>query len=490
MAGNNFTVNDNAQSIFVIGGAATLIGGLLSLLLLTDVQGALIAITAILGMFYVVATVLNGKIGFYLFYTFTYWLFMINWYIAPTLPVGTAADALLLINVAVIMMRLQYEGRLDTKIFKSVTFIVWLVWLILTVGINFANFSNANFMSFLYGVRRLHLNPLGLTLMSTMVIQTKRDFIQFLHVTAAFVFISVLIAYRQKYIGFNSMETALLQGEFGSTHVLPGITRIWGPFAEAATYGISMSIYAVLAFVYGLTTQSPVRRFFAYVFILIAIHQILLSGTRTAYGSFGLAIIVIGLFYAKGTTRFGILSTGAVAFYFFRYTWLGEGFTLIRRVRSAFNPNDRSFLVRLENRELLSGWLDGHPFGGGIGATQFDRRFDPGSFLSNFPPDGLFVRFRAELGYVGEYLFYAVNIALIIYMVYKIRKANPRGENRIWLVGALAAFLAARLSDYAQLTSMQFPMVNLTFVLIILFDRVDHWEDREIITGEESAPFR
>lgn len=489
MAQNPAAIGDASRQVLVIGAAAIVVGGLLTTLLLTDITGALLAIAMILGVFYITATALHPKIGFYLFYAFTFWLFQLNRYVT-TLPIGTIADMLLLVNVAVVMLRLRYDNRLNKELFRSPLVLIWAGWLVFTVLINLINVGNANFMSFLYGVRRLHLNPLGFTLLNLLVINSKKDFKQFLHVTMVFVFFSFLIAYRQRFFGFNDVENALLSGEFGTTHLLPTITRIWGPMAEAATYGIAMSIYSVVAIIYGLTAKNNLVKFFSFLVAAIALHQILLSGTRTAYGSFGIALVVIGLFYSKGAFRIYAMIASMGAYAFLRYTWIGENFILISRVRSAFNPNDQSFLVRVENRELLANWLTSNPLGGGIGATQFDIRFNPSSFLSTFPPDGMFVRFRAELGYAGEYAYYLVNILLAIYMIRKIMNSKPNGENRVWLIGGFAIFIAARVSEYAQLISLQFPLVNLLFLFLVVYDKVDTWEDREIFRTEKKVPFR
>jgi hypothetical protein len=52
-------------------------------------------------------------------------------------------------------------------------------------------------------------------------------------------------------------------------------------------------------------------------------------------------------------------------------------------MRTAFDPNDASLQVRLDNQKILKGYLAVRPLGGGIGhAGDKAQRFLPNAFLS------------------------------------------------------------------------------------------------------------
>jgi hypothetical protein len=53
--------------------------------------------------------------------------------------------------------------------------------------------------------------------------------------------------------------------------------------------------------------------------------------------------------------------------FFFKFTMIANGNDQVRRMRTAFDPNDASLQVRLDNQKILKGYLDSRPFGGGIG---------------------------------------------------------------------------------------------------------------------------
>lgn len=89
-------------------------------------------------------------------------------------------------------------------------------------------------------------------------------------------------------------------------------------------------------------------------------------------------------------------------FVFFKYTTIGQGNQQIRRMRSAFDPNDASLQVRLENQKRLKVYLATRPFGGGIGhAGVKAQKYLPNAFLSNVATDSWYVLIWAEQGIVG-----------------------------------------------------------------------------------------
>jgi len=85
-------------------------------------------------------------------------------------------------------------------------------------------------------------------------------------------------------------------------------------------------------------------------------------------------------------------------------------------MRSAFDPNDASLQVRLENQKRLKVYLASRPFGGGIGhAGVKAQKYLPNAFLSNVATDSWYVLIWAEQGIVGLLL----HLFILFYVVIK-----------------------------------------------------------------------
>lgn len=477
------------NEIAAIAGGSILFAVVLLSLIVFQSTGAILLLAIVLGVLYTIGVFRSAKFGFYSYYTFTYWLFQLNLYTGVTQS-GVLADILLLLNVFIILLTQYYNQEIDKPIYTYKSVWIWLVWLIVPVAINILNGSEVTWLSFVYGVRRFYLNPLGLVFLNILVIKTKKDFYQFLKITAFFSVVTILVGYRQLYLGFNAAENRLLATEFGTTHLIQGSIRYWSTFSDAAAYGVGMSLFTVVAVTYALIAKTKRVRNLSILIALLLAHQVLISGTRSAFASLGVGLLLAFAFYLRGRARFISLSISALAYALIRFTFIGHNFAVIRRLRTSLNPDDLSLVVRIQNRALLSNWLDERFFGGGIGSTQFDRRFNPGSFLSTFPPDGLYVLFRAELGYIGEYVFLLLSVLIIIYILYMISKTNPFGERRIWMVTVLALFASARLSDYAQVVTFQFPLVNMLFFMLVALEKWPNWQERIIFHPKDKAPFQ
>ena len=69
-------------------------------------------------------------------------------------------------------------------------------------------------------------------------------------------------------------------------------------------------------------------------------------------------------------------------------------------MRTAFNPNDPSLQVRIENQKKLSVYLATRPFGGGIGLAGVKAKaYLPNAFLSNIATDSLVCANLGRTGY-------------------------------------------------------------------------------------------
>jgi len=486
MVTNSSALTRNIIALFLGATGITLL--LISLLVFKLTAGvALIAF--VLGVGYIGLISLHQRFGYYFFLILCMAYPSIQLYFGVG-QFGVILDSILLITVLTFLYAHYSTSNSELDFYRYKSFWIWVVWILLSLTIQALNWENVNWLSFTYGIRRQHLNPLGLILLNILFIKTKRDFKLALlsHLSGA-VFLA-LISERQFLFGFNSFEFSLLQTPFGRTHLLPGITRYWGGFTDAASSGIGLSLMILAAIPFVINKSQLRGRTWIYLMIALFVHAGLLSGTRSAYASFAAGTLIITLMYVRPKIQWTIIGISSIVFGVLRFTSLGSSYTVIRRLRSVFDRQDASLLVRISNRLKLDDWLQSHPLGGGIGAASFDKRFAVDSFLSTFPPDGLFVLIKAELGFLGIAFFYIICALIIVYMFVAILKTPNYTDAKLWMSTCLALFIAARVSDYAQMISFQFPLVNLLFLSIVAFEKFQYWPQKVVFFQKREAPLR
>jgi hypothetical protein len=208
---------------------------------------------------------------------------------------------------------------------------------------------------------------------------------------------------RQMIFGVDAAEYRWLYVDgFAFTHMLAGVLRVFSFYSDAGQFGASQ---AMVALVCGLITFGDVPRkdkIFYGLAALVTFIGFAISGTRGA-----LAVPAIGgIVYLVISRNFKILTLGFIVigsvFYTLKYTFAFQGVEQVRRFRTALNPEDESFQVRLRNQKTFGRYLESRPLGGGIGAAGFwGARFNPYSLLANTATDSYYVKVWAETGIIG-----------------------------------------------------------------------------------------
>lgn len=133
---------------------------------------------------------------------------------------------------------------------------------------------------------------------------------------------------------------------------------------------------------------------------------------------------------------------------FYAFTEIGDGNALIRRMRTAFRPQeDTSFNVRIENQKLIAEYMRTHPWGAGLGkgVARVNVNSD-GVVEDTIPPDAFYVDIWIQTGTIGLLIYISMCIAIIIYSCYIImfRVRNPGLRN------ILTAFICGVFGIWAQ----------------------------------------
>jgi hypothetical protein len=212
------------------------------------------------------------------------------------------------------------------------------------------------------------------------------------------------------------MGKAWLDGGAAVTHVLFGKLRIFSFLSDAGQFGANQAYSGVVAIIVSMVETNKRKKIFFLIVGILGLYGMLLSGTR---GSISIPLAGFGLYFVLKKNKVVMLSGFfllVLVFVFFKYTLIGQDNQQIRRMRSAFDPNDASLQVRLENQKKLKVYLASRPMGGGIGhAGVKAQKYLPNAFLSNVATDSWYVLIWAEQGIIGL----SLHLFILFYVLVK-----------------------------------------------------------------------
>ena len=277
------------------------------------------------------------------------------------------------------------------------------------------------------------------------------DISRFLVIWAVFSIIGTMKGIGQKIFGVDPFEQKWLDDGGAITHILFGKLRIFSFYSDAGQFGAAQGQAGVVFTILALSLHSKkdrIKRILFIVAALLGLYGMLISGTRGA-----IAVPIAGFFlYLVLTKNIKILAVGSILgiliFVILKFTMVGNTNADIRRLRSAFDPNDASLQVRLNNQKKLSTYLASRPFGGGIGSSgAWGQRFSPNAFLSNVATDSWYVVIWAEQGIIGLYLHLTILFIIIgrasYLIMFKLRNPVLLGQMRAMASGILGIMGAA-----------------------------------------------
>jgi hypothetical protein len=338
--------------------------------------------------------------------------------------VGLLMDGIFLLSFIALIFNKFYEKIDWSQANKDIT-LLSVVWL----GYSLFELFNPELRSipaWLNGTRGISLYMLFLVVLTLLLIDTNRKLDLFIYLWGALSLLASLKGVMQHFIGVDSYEQAWLNAGAAQTHVLFGKLRIFSFLNDAGQFGANQAYSAVVAAIVAMVTKDWRIKLFLILVAFFGLYGMLLSGTR---GAISIPLAGFGTFFVLKKNK-AVMFSGFVAivllFVFFKYTTIAQGNEQIRRMRTAFDPNDASFQVRLENQRTLKVYLSSRPFGGGIGhAGVKAKKFLPYAFLSQIATDSWYVMIWAEQGIVGLMLhlfilFYVV-IKSSIKIMYRIR---------------------------------------------------------------------
>ena len=390
-------------------------------------------------------------------------------------PLGLSIDFLLVLTIlsGIFQINLKPEWyRLKNFLFIST--LLWFGYCLLQI----INPEARSIEAWFYAVRGVALYMMFAVPLGLLYLRKPEYLNTFLYILLGASLLGFFWGYKQYVLGPDSAEWAWLETGPKKTHILRGKLRVFSFFSDAGQFGASMGHILVICGVLLLGPFSFTKKVMLGIAALLFTYGLLISGTRgalfvPAFGFLGFLIT---------TKNFKLLSIGLIimggTYGFLKYTTILNDVAEVRRMRTALDPNDASFQVRLENQRKYKEYLKTRPFGGGIGtAGTWGLRFSPGTFLAETPTDSWYVKIWGETGIIGLSLHLTMLVSIIVLGMRIIWKLKT--ESLKWKIMAIhSAYIGIVVASYGNPIFGQLPtgiIIYLTWAFVFLapyYDRI------------------
>ena len=418
-----------------------------------------------IGLAVVVAALIQPRLGLIIYLQLCFIVNGLFRVVPVTLPYGMMADAALVLSLLGVLLNAR---RMDWTRLKSPVFYLVIGWFVYTFLLFFNPLSPYP-PAWIFAVRAISLYWLQVTMLSLLLFKTRKDIELLIRLWLMWSVLAALWAFKQQYIGLTPGEVQWLNAGAAKTHMLFGHLRSFSFYSDAGQFGAEMAYATLLATIRLLEEKGFWTKLIYATLTVILFWGYAVSGTRGA-----LSVLLVGLpLYAVLRGNIWLLVSGVFLagslFGILKFTSVGGGNYQIHRMRTALDPEDESFQVRLENQRKLDEYMDDKPFGVGIGTSgDWGRRFAPGSFLAETPPDSWLVKIWIETGIVGLVLFIMIILCAFVIGYRQISRLKDQ-QMKIAMASFLAGFLGICVASYGNPIFGQFPTNSIMYISIAMF---------------------
>ncbi len=391
-------------------------------------------------------------------------------------PFGLSVDGFIVLTYIAIFFR-YFNQKLEwNQINRDLTYIglIWLFYALLQLF----NPAAASRTSWFYAMRGMALYMALLIPLGFLIFNRLRYLITFLYIWGIFSILGTLKGLQQLYIGPDSAEQFWLDTVGGITHILFGELRVFSFFSDAGQFGAAQGAAGIVGILTAINIKGLRNKVFFSLMGFMGLWGMMISGTRGAM----IVPMIGGITYVLHRRNFRVLIVGGILmgliYAFFVYTYIGQSNSQIRRMRTAFRPeDDESYLVRIETRRVLTIYLADKPFGGGIGsAGDWGKRFAPNTFLAQIATDSWYVQIWAEQGIVGLVLHLFILSYILLKGSYLIMFRVKEPEIRGILSALMAGFTGIMGASYGNGVLGQMPtgmLIYLSWTFIFMATQLD-----------------
>ncbi|MDG1193934.1 MAG: O-antigen ligase family protein [Polaribacter sp.] len=475
---NPFDKVSGSAGLVKLKGLLLLLGGIAFIaviLVKLEIVGVGILFALIFGAVFLYLLFKNPILGFFMAIGINFIILGLGRYVQG-LPLGFAIDGIMVLTFLAIIFS-RFRERVDwSPANKDITILaaIWLGYCIFQL----ANPEARMIEPWIAG-RGIGFYFFFFVILTFMLIDSNKKLDAFLYFWGAFSILATLKGIGQMLFGVDTAEQAWLDNGGAETHILFGKLRIFSFFSDAGQFGGNQGYAGVVFIIYSMAKKGFTKIFFLTVGIL-GLYGMMISGTR---GSIAVPFAGFMTFFVlKKNVK--VLSVGvifvALIFIFFKYTTIANGNDQVRRMRGAFDPNNKSLQVRLDNQKILKGYLASRPFGGGIGhAGDKAQRFLPNAFLSNVATDSWYVLIWAELGIVGLTLHLIVLFYVMGKATYKVMFVIRDPITKVKMSALISGTAGVMLASYGNAILGGMPTALLIYASMAIMSNPEIFEDPE-----------
>ncbi len=417
----------------------------------------------------------------YIIFTVNYFIMGITRYIVidgVSVLIDVLFVTLLLIMYvhSALKQNIQWHDALNLLTFISV---VWMAYCLLEL-VNPTGMVELWFRS-----RGLMYYGLVCSICASVLIQEYKQVKLIVNMYAIFSLLAVLKALMQKFIGFDSYEmTWLIESESMKTHILAtGVIRYFSFFTDGGNCGSNMGASGIIFLIMAFYAKNRGMKIFYGLVGVLSTYVMFMSGTRGAMivPLGGLALFTVVSKNFKAMMSGGIVLV--VMYVFFAFTNIGEGNMMIRRMRTAFRPNeDSSYKVRKINQARLAEYLKAKPFGEGLGLSGSEGLKYTVRLTTQIPNDSWYVKIWVETGVVGLTIYLLGLIMVLLKcmhtLMFKVKERELYGVSASLLCGVFGLLLSA----YGNPFFGQFPTMIIAYTFLSIVLKTDKFEQSYLET--------
>lgn len=391
------------------------------------------------------------------------------------IQLGMAMDGILFLTFIALFFN-RFKERIDWSPVKKDVTVLALIWFAYTI-FQFVNPEAKSKEAWFVGFRGISLYMMLLIPLVLLLIHNRKKLNMIFFLWAGFSILATLKGILQNTIGVDSFEKAWLDAGGAVTHILFGKLRVFSFLSDAGQFGANQAYTGVVFAILASVVKDKKLKIFYAITAVLGLYGMFLSGTR---GAISIPLAGFGVYAVLRKNKF-VMVTGFISlvlvFIFFKYTLIGQDNQQIRRMRSAFDPNDASLQVRLENQKKLKVYLATRPFGGGIGhAGVKAQRFLPNAFLSNVATDSWYVLIWAEMGIVGLYLHLFILFYIVGKSGYTIMFVMKDQETMIIFAALTCGMMGIMVASYGNAVLGTMPTSILIYMTMALLMNAKHFD--------------
>lgn len=452
--------------------------GVLSVVTLIIVKAEIKGIAIVLGLLAVSAILYKiftvPKLGVILLVIQGFTVIGLSRYIPA--PLGLSIDGVLVILYLALFFKAFAQKIKWSKAKSHLTILVglWMGYIFLQI----ANPESRSITAWFYAMRGLALYQFLAIPLAFVLFNKQKDLELFFIVWGVMSVLGTLKGVMQYTMGVDPFEQAWLNQGSYKTHILFGKLRVFSFYSDAGQFGAAQGhtgvVFGILA-LFRKAASTKLRMFYLAV-ALMGLFGLLISGTRGAIAVPAMGGVMF-LILRKNINLLIVGGALGIAVYvFFAHTTILQSNAEVRRIRTAFDPNNASLQVRLENQRKLKSYLASRPIGGGVGATgNWGKRFTPNTFLANTATDSWYVMIWADTGIVGLVYYLIMIFYILLTGAYNVMFRIKDDDEKIMITALTCGFAGIMLASYGNGVLGQMPTGILMYLSMVFMFSSSRW---------------